>query len=92
MGDDTLQAVWSLFDADEASYLGDEGDGVAYMAVEHEGKWWALALVDAEHFSQHMPADGPYDTAEEAEDAAYNMAFEWVAENFSGPELAEIML
>jgi hypothetical protein len=72
-------------DVDEATYFGDENDGVYYQAFEDEdGKWWMSAIVDCDtggFVDTLADSEGPYDTEEGAMIAGRDCAWEWCSWN-----------
>jgi len=75
------------WDFDEATYVGDEEDGVYYQ-VARKGQrcgWYMTAVVDcntASFCDNLIVDDGPYDTEAEAEEAGKNAAVEWCVNNY----------
>jgi hypothetical protein len=72
-------------DVDEATYIGDDNDGVYYQVFEDDdGSFWMSAIVDCDPFGfvdGLVTADGPYATNQHAEAAGRNAATEWCALN-----------
>jgi hypothetical protein len=72
-------------DFDEATYIGNEEDGVYFAVGEVKGKGWFLsAVVDCNSagFTETLVTDdGPYPTREEAEMGGRNAAYEWCSTN-----------
>jgi hypothetical protein len=83
-------------DWDEATYYGDEDDGV-YVNVGQgpDGKWYMTATVDcntASFVDDLVTDDGPYDTEEEAKVAGKDAAIEWCHDNdvdYENPDEAD---
>lgn len=72
-------------DFDEATYIGNEEDGVYYQTAQTPtGDWYMSADVDCNsgHFTQPLVTDdGPYATEAEADTAGRNAAIEWCITN-----------
>lgn len=68
---------------DYAYYLGNEDDGVYYIAEleEADGRWYATAMVDCDTGGfcgdLLLDNDGPYGTEVEALEAGYYAACDW---------------
>ena len=81
---DKMPSPIVVFDCDEASYLGDERDGVYYQVAEGPGGWFLTVVVDCDtaSFIQTTTADdGPYASEAEALEAGKGAAIEWCANN-----------
>ena len=77
-------------DWDDATYIGDEDDGV-YINVGQgpDGKWYMTAVVDCNtaSFVEDLTIDdGPFDTEEEAQEAGLNAAGDWCSDNDVVPD------
>lgn len=66
---------------DDAEYLGSADDGVYYGAMKKGGTWWCLAVVDMEHYSGNIAAEGGYRSKRAARLAAEDAAYEWCRNN-----------
>lgn len=73
-------------DWDECSYMGIGLVGGCYYGAEKDDQgWWALCTVDANHFTQDLPDEGPFRTEQEAHNVARYSAFDWCATNEEVP-------
>lgn len=72
------------FDVDEATYVGDEEDGVYYQVAKGRKGWYMTAVVDcntAAFVDTLVSDDGPYDSEAHAITAGQNCAIEWCMDN-----------
>jgi hypothetical protein len=72
------------FDVDEATYIGDEEDGVYYQVGSGEGGWYMTAVVDCDSagFVDNLVVDdGPYISETEALRAGKSCAIDWCLSN-----------
>ena len=73
------------FDVDDATYIGDEDDGVYFQVAQgDDGKWYMTAVVDCNtaHFTDDLVVDdGPYDSEDAAIMGGKNAAIGWCADN-----------
>jgi hypothetical protein len=72
------------FDVDDATYVGDENDGVYYQVAKGEDGWYMTAVVDCNtaHFVDDLVVDdGPYESEAAAIMGGKNAAFEWCMNN-----------
>jgi hypothetical protein len=81
---DVERAYIAEVDFDEATYVGDEEDGVYIGVGEGSDGWYVSTVVDSDTGSfvdALMMDDGPYPTEAQALEAGKGQAIEWCADN-----------
>lgn len=71
-------------DFDEATYIGNEDDGVYFAVAKGRDGWYMSAVVDCNtsHFVESLVTDdGPYKTENEANWAGRDAAVQWCVDN-----------
>ena len=70
------------FDVDDATYVGDEENGVYYQVARGADGWYLTAVVDTASFVDNLVVDdGPYDSEADAIQGGKNAAFDWCFAN-----------